>query len=136
MSLYIEETESAPPRDSVLRMVTADRRTYRDPRTTNAVQDVAAYLDDVVEALSAVGIRTSSIEIDARHPLKARLVVTEPGTRSTVLLDWDRRTGWWCARRPRLGVRPTGWRMVTGDPHATAADVARGFRHGLPLVTC
>ncbi len=95
------------------------------------MQDVAAYFDDVVAALGDVGVRTSSVEIDARQPLRGRLVVTEPGATRSRVLDWHRDTGWWCARARRLGARPSGWLIVIGDPQAAAVDVARQFRSHL-----
>ena len=103
-----------------------------EPRTApGTVEQAAAYLDAVVLALSAAGIRTSSVEIDSRRPLTGRLVVTCAGHPETLVLDWRRDTGWWLARQSRVGVRPTGWRVLSGDPAAAPADVAGQFEHDL-----
>lgn len=130
MSLLSSETEPTVPADSVLRMVTADRAAYQDSCTARAVQEVAAYLDDVVIALADAGVRTSSIEIDARQPLVGRLVVTG-GNPRTPVLEWRRDNGWWLGWRSRIGARPNGWRMLSGDPRADPADVAGQFCHDL-----
>lgn len=106
-----------------------------DPRTTRSVRDAATYLDEVVAALDEVGVRASSIEIDARHPLTARLVVAGLDDPETLVLDWRRDGGWWVARRRRPNARPTGWRQLTGDPRAAATDVAAVFQHDLRPAT-
>ena len=103
--------------------------------TTRVVPDVAAYLDDVVAALGAAGIRTSSIEIDARRPLTGRLVVTRSGHQEVLVLDWHRDKGWRIARRTRVGARPRGWRLLSGDPAARPADLVGQIQYDLHAAT-
>lgn len=103
--------------------------------TTVVLPDAAAYLDDVAAALGAAGIRTSSIEIDARRPLTGRLVVTRIGHPEVLVLDWHRDKGWRIARRARAGARPKGWRLLSGDPAARPTDVVGQFQHALHAAT-
>lgn len=121
-----------------LRMITSAVNERRCA-PADEVNDLAGYLDDVADELERNGVAVDAMEIDARRPLKGRLVIARTVTRrligssASLTLTWQRDFGWSLAMRGRLGEPSTGWRHLYGDPGAAPDVVADFLRRRLPV---